>query len=495
MSDNESVTDRQKIAHLLRRFGLGATKSELDHLEPLGVQGALDWLIDYEKTEDDFKVSPWSFCFDEGSKEVYLDPYRTIAWWSLRFVMTRRPLQENLTMFWHNHFAVSAEKIEFGPAMLSYVDTLRDNASGNFATLLTTVSKEPAMIKWLDTDADIKGHANENFAREVCELFTMGIGHYTEKDVQEAARAFTGWGLRYLLYEPGADKIQQTARESMEKGTPMIAFCVTPSLHDGGPKTFLGQTGNFDGDDILNILAKRPETARYMSAKLWSWFAYPNPESTVVDRLAAKFEQCGGNTKAMLREIAKSPEFWGDKCVRRKVKSPIDFVVAITRQFELQPIIAQLAGPAKSPLAPAPKTYRDVSGLVYGSMLKQGLTLLYPPNVAGWHWGEAWISTANMLERMRFADLIFGVGQKDKPLAGFLAAKIKTEAKATTDAEIVAAILAVFDAEVTPDKLEILNRACTASGGIAALSNPEGASKLFGAVCHLLFASPDFQFC
>jgi hypothetical protein len=488
------MTPREKIAHLLRRFGFGATKAELDRLEPFGVEGTLNWLLDYEKADEGFPVSPWEFCFDPELPDVYLEPPRIASWWALRMLLTKRPLQEKLTLFWHDHFAVSAAKVEFGPAMLTYLDTLRQHATGDFATLLKAVSKEPAMIRWLDTDANTKIHPNENFAREVLELFTMGIGNYSERDVKESARAFTGWGNRYLVFEPGAEKIQQTARAAIERDEPMIAFCVTPSLHDTGTKTVLGQAGTFDGDAVLDMLAKRPETATYICKKLWEFFAYEKPEEAVVTRLSATFTSTGGNIKAVMRTIATSEEFFSDKCVRKLVKSPADFTVSIVRQFALDSIILGMRSKESKRTTPAPKPLRDASGLLLGTMFKQGMLLLYPPDVGGWDWGTAWITSTNMIERVRLADMLFGIGQPAKPLVPYMAGRVLNEFKPTTSAELADALITLFDAPLPPEKRKVVAQSCESNGGVPALKNIETASKLLGNAARLIFGSPEFQF-
>jgi uncharacterized protein (DUF1800 family) len=489
------MNSRQKTAHLLRRFGLGASKAELDLYEPLGVEAALERLLNYEKVDEGFPVSPWEFCFEEANKEmVYLDPFRTIGWWSLRFLLTQRPLQEKLTLFWHDHFAVSAQKIEFGPMMLDYLEAIRRNANGNFRTLLGAVSKTPAMLRWLDADENTKQSPNENFAREVMELFTMGIGNYTEKDVKEAARAFTGWGIRYVLFERGGEKVQETAKECILKGKPMTAFCETPDLYDNSPKTILGRTANFDGDAVLDLVAARPETAKNLAKKLWEFFAYPNPGPAVVDRIAKVFADSKGDIKQTLRAIGTSNEFWSDKCVRAIVKSPLDFSVPIARQFGLAPFVIGQYKPPKSPLTPAPKVLRDTSGIVFGLMYKQGMMLLYPPNVGGWEWGNAWISSNNMLERIKVADVVFGTYDNQQPLAAWLTGII-TQKSPKTSADVVDALIEIFDCPAPPEKRQLMIQACDKAGGIATLLAPKTAAATYTAVTHLMFASPEFQFC
>ena len=210
------MNEREKISHLLRRFGLGAGKYEVDQYAPLGVEGTIDRLINYEKVDEKFTVNPYEMTGYGEEGLLMLDPPRFAAWWSLRLLLTQRPLQERLTLFWHNHFAVSGDKVFYGPSILEYQQVLRRNASGNFRTLLHEVAKTPAMVFYLDTQMSVKGKPNENFAREVMELFTLGAGHYTEKDIQEAARAFTGWGIHYVDFggqTPFEQIIDRCARE------------------------------------------------------------------------------------------------------------------------------------------------------------------------------------------------------------------------------------------------------------------------------------------
>lgn len=494
MADNTlEMTDRQKIAHLLRRFGLGAGELELRQYEPLGVQGALNRLLDYEKVDEGFPISPWEFCFEEGSDEVYLDPFRTLGYWCMRMQMTKRPLQEKLTLFWHDHFGVSAAKVELGPAMLTHLSTLRAHACGRFEDLVLAVARDPAMIRYLDTDANQKGAPNENFARELMELFTVGIGNFTEKDVQEAARAFTGWGIRYLLFEQGGEKVQETAKACMKNGRPMLAFCDSPELHDEGVKTVLGKSGAFKGEDVVRQLCARPETARYVSKRLWEWFAYMNPESAVVESIAAVFTKTNGSIKDVLRAIADHPAFWSEKCVRRLPKNPVDFTVAITRQLGVNDFLLGLRGTRSDVTKPLPKGLRDVSGLLAGLMNQQGMLLLYPPNVGGWDWGEAWLTSQALMVRTGISDLLMGVSQPDKGVATLVSMRLKQDRNPQSPGEVVDGLLAIFDGEVDATKKAVLIEACQKRGGAQALTAVDSASPMLASVLKLLFASPEFQ--
>lgn len=490
------MTTREKIAHLLRRFGLGASPGELDLLTPLGVAGAVDWLIDYEKQDEGFGVSPWRFCFEEGKDEAYFDSFRPASWWAARLYLTRRPLQERMTLFWHDYFAVSGSKVEFGPMMLAYQQKLRQHATGDFRTLLLAMARDPAMLLWLDTTANLKGRANENFARELMELFTLGIGGYTERDIQEAARAFTGWGIRFLVLEPGLGKLQETATEFMRENRPMFAYAFSPELHDDGEKTVLGKTGRWSGENVIDIVLAHPDTARRIVTKLWSYLAYPSPEPELVGRLARGFQDSGLKLKPLLRAIATSPEFWSDRCVRQKIKDPVDFTVPLIRQFGVDAFFEpwRQDGPA-SPASPAPKPLRDVAGLVLGAMMQQGMLLNFPPDVGGWPKGKAWVSSTLMMQRTRFADLIFGLEEGEKFLAPVLVQRMRAANRGRTSRDVVAWFTEAFDASLPATKTRLLVEAFDATGGVAALDSTDRASVALAAVARTLFASPEFNVC
>ncbi|MCO5295613.1 MAG: DUF1800 domain-containing protein [Fimbriimonadaceae bacterium] len=488
------MTEREKIAHLLRRFGLGASVSELDALEPKGVRGALDHLLDYETVNEGFSPSPWAFCFEEKNPgQVYLEAPRFLGWWCLRMVMTRRPLQEKLTLFWHDHFAISAAKVEFGPMMLRYLDTLRNHASGSFVELLQAVSKEPAMLRWLDGDTNVKGAPNENFARELLELFTLGIGTYTEKDVQEAARAFTGWAWlpRIQFDKP----LEPQVRALVEKGQPLVSFAVVPDLQDRGTKTVLGKTGAFDGDELLTMLAGRPETARHVTGKLWEFFAGIPASPSLRDSLARAFMDTGGDIRAVLRAVAAAPEFWSEACIRHEVKSPVDFTIPVFRQIDVQPILLTLMNAPEEPTKPIREELRGVGGGAAGAMFQQGMLLLYPPDVAGWDWGTRWISSQSMLERIKLAELLFGSAEEPKPTSSLVAQRLLQRGKAASAETMVDGLIEMFDAPLPASTRATLVKACQDHGGPGSLADPKQASALLGAVLRLMFAAPEFQFC
>ena len=283
------------------------------------------------------------------------------AWWVQEMLATPSPLTERMTLFWHNHFVSAQPKVRVTQLMYRQNVTLRAHATGNFGTLLHALAKDPAMLVYLDSVQNRKGAPNENFAREVMELFTLGEGHYTERDVKEAARAFTGW--------------------SLDRETGQFAY--RPRAHDGGSKTVFGKTGPFDGDAVLDLLLARPETAQHVTAKLWREFVSPDPEPEEVQRIGTRFRASNYDIKAALSELLLCDAFYARTNRGVLVKSPVEFVVGTLRSLDLRPEQAL-------PFALA------AAGM--------GQNLMSPPNVKGWPGGEAWINATTLLVRKQFVD-------------------------------------------------------------------------------------------
>jgi uncharacterized protein (DUF1800 family) len=287
-------------------------------------------------------------------------------WWLERMASGKRPLQEKLTLFWHGHFATSVQKVKDAYLMWRQNDIFRRNAAGNWLTLLEAVSKDPAMMIWLDQAQSRKEHPNENFAREVMELFVLGEGNYTERDVAEAARALTGW--------------------SMDRQTQQFAY--RAGAHDTAAKTILGQTGNFEGDDVLRIITNQPQGARFIVNKLWKFFVEDNPSPEMVNALAAELMATKLEFRPVLRTMFLSEAFYAPTVVRNQVKSPTQWLVSSSRLLERQ--------------LPPPM-------LSMNAMRTLGQELFAPPNVKGWDGGLAWITTNNLLSRYNFsAFLVLG---------------------------------------------------------------------------------------
>jgi uncharacterized protein (DUF1800 family) len=274
------------------------------------------------------------------------------------------PLTERMTLFWHNHFATSQQKVRMGQLMYRQNVLLRREALGNFATLLHAVARDPAMLVYLDNAGSRAAAPNENFAREVMELFTLGEGRYGERDVKEAARAFTGWSLD---------------RESLE-------FVDRRAWHDAGQKTVLGRSGRFDGDAVIDLLLARPETAELIAAKLWREFVSPRPDAAEVQRWAQRFRDARYEVKPLIETILVSDAFWAQGNRASLIKSPVDLVVGTLRTFEIRPEDLRPAAFAAAALGQNPFS---------------------PPNVKGWPGGEAWIDSATLLGRKQFLERLF----------------------------------------------------------------------------------------
>lgn len=466
-------TDREKCAHLLRRFGLGASESELDYYLQDGLKGAIDRLLDYEDVEEVHVLDIESLRGDNGNLNVLA----VMGWWGSRILTTRRPLQEKMTLFWHDHFATSASKVTQGPLMYQQNVVLREHATAKFETLLLAASQDPAMLFWLDNQFNVRGKPNENFAREIMELFTLGFGHYSEQDVQEAARAFTGW------------TIGRTQRDT--PGGARASYVFRPALHDSGPKTVLGNSGRFSGEDVISLLCSNPQTSLTITKKLWEWFAYASPEPALIERLAKKFTDSSLDVQVLLRAIMESSEFYSDKAERGIYKTPVDFTVPTLRQLGVGEALANAlkdAEPerARARLQPVTAMTQSCSGM--------GMRLLYPPDVAGWDGGAAWISSATIVERIKWADLLFG---QAGPAPGQRRAQVQFQAvglfaKDPTPKGVVDTLLSIYDAPLPVSKhAKLVEAAQKACGGQV---RPANANATAAAVSRLIFGSPEFQF-
>jgi len=286
------------------------------------------------------------------------------AWWFGEMLATASPFTERMTLFWHNHFVSSLQKVR--PTRLMYRQNLllRRHAVGSFRELLHAVARDPAMIVYLDNASNRKGQPNENFARELMELFTLGEGRYGEQDVKEAARAFTGWGI------------------DGETGE----YLFRPGLHDEGPKTILGKTAAFDGDDVIDLLLAEPQTAETIVRKLWQEFVSPKPDAREVVRIAAEFRKSDYDIRLPLRQLLASDAFYAEANRASLVKSPVELLVGTLRQFRFE--------------------FGDVYPFVVMSR-QLGQDLMAPPNVKGWPGGEQWINAGTLLTRKQILERLF----------------------------------------------------------------------------------------
>jgi uncharacterized protein (DUF1800 family) len=344
-------------AHLLRRAGFGGSEADVARVTSLGMQSAVDSLLHPTAPDADFPPYP--------DAAVLYDPKKarqsTQLWWLDRMLRTNRPLTEKMTLFWHGHFATSFQKVQ-PQYMAAQIDLFRQFGLGRFPALLSAVTRDPAMLIWLDNRANAKAHPNENYAREVMELFALGLGNYTEDDVKEAARAFTGWTV---------DKNQQAV--------------FVPARHDDGVKTVLGKTGTFNADDVIAIIVSQPVHQRFLAHKLLEFFVYSDPEPELIEALAQVYALSGFDVAKTVAAILRSNVFYSTRAYRAIPKSPIELAIGTLRYAGAQTV------PPNLPY----------------QLARMGQEPLNPPSVKGWDGGPAWInSTSTMLARLNFVNAL-----------------------------------------------------------------------------------------
>ncbi|MEA2786512.1 MAG: hypothetical protein QOF71_2616 [Candidatus Eremiobacteraeota bacterium] len=341
-------------AHLLRRAGFGGSAADVARLSSLGMMGAVDALLHPATTELDFPPYP--------EPAVLYDPKKarqaTQLWWLDRMLRTNRPLVEKMTLFWHGHFATAVGKVQ-PQYMAGQINLFRQLALARFPVLLSAVTRDPAMLIWLDNRANAKAHPNENYAREVMELFALGLGNYTEDDVKEAARAFTGWTL---------DKNQQAA--------------FVAARHDDGIKRVLGKSGRLDADDVVSIVVSQPVHQRFLAHKLLEFFVYSDPEPQLIESVAQTYALSGYDVAKTLGTILRSNVFFSQRAYRAIPKSPVELAIGTLRYIGAQSV---------------------PPNIVY-QLARMGQEPLNPPSVKGWDGGPAWINTSTMLARFNFVN-------------------------------------------------------------------------------------------
>jgi len=370
--------DYEEARHLLSRTGFGATDAEIRELAPLSQVQAVRRLLREARRTPVTEPPAWTEepplprvrprLMSTAQRKSLREKARgqaleLKAWWYWEMIATPSPLSERMTLFWHNHFTSALRKVRSPHLIYRQNALLRRHALGNFRELLHAVARDPAMIVYLDDATNRVGKPNENFARELLELFTLGEGQgYGERDVKEAARAFTGWGI---------DRFTG-------------AYVFRPRLHDDGIKTFLGRSGRWDGDDIIDILLAEPRVAVHVTEKLWREMVSETPDAQAVARVAGRFRASGYDISVALEEILTSREF-RDPAVRGTlVKSPVELLVGTVRMFEL------------------PLRRRGHLLPLIGRRL--GQDLMNPPNVKGWPGGTAWITADSLLMRRQIME-------------------------------------------------------------------------------------------
>jgi uncharacterized protein (DUF1800 family) len=362
--DRAHPWDLASVSHLHRRAGFAAPWTVLQRDLRDGPAASIDRLLEGEPQSGDGTPAR-QFAPLMEAMAAELAPSADLAGlqaiWLYRMIFTPHPLQERMTLFWHNHFATSITKVQSAALMQRQNNLLRSQSLGDFRELLQAVGKDPAMLIWLDSTINRKARPNENYARELMELFSLGRGHYSEKDVQEAARAFTGW---FVVRDE---------------------FQVVPRQHDDGLKTVLGRTGTWTGEDIPGILLGQPACAEWICRKLFRHFVSESqsPSERLIAPLALAFRAANYQIKVPVAMILRSRIFF-DPAVRRRVKSPVDFAVGTIRALEILKPTVEAASLAEA-------------------CVRMGQSLYAPPSVAGWEVGPAWINSTTTLARTNLA--------------------------------------------------------------------------------------------
>ncbi len=460
-------------AHLLNRAGFGGTPAEIETLHGQGLEGAVDSLLQPPNELIDVSAQSWSKPVDLQKKRAELQQLKAIPaeqktkrkemrkeqrdemqdlrfWWLTRMKETHAPLVEKMALFWHGHFATSAQKVNGAYVMWRQNATFRTQALGHFPTLLKAISRDPAMMVYLDLQQSNKGHPNENWAREVMELFTLGIGHYTEDDVKAAARAFTGY------------RIDPRTQE----------FHFNATQHDDTGKTFLGRTGNFSGDDVLDLIVAQPACPKFVGRKLWRFFVEDEPPAPSVEAMAGVLRRHGFQIGPVLRDVFLSEEFYSARARRTQIKSPVQFLVESCKLLETD------LPPAKA---------------ADGALRSMGQILLAPPNVKGWDGGKSWVSTATLLFRYNFANyLLNGTGQQPNLPAGLrrdavdLANLVPADLREKPEALIAALGQRLYQTPLDATLNKTLETFLQTQG-----TNPD--DNAFRRLMHLMMSTPQFQ--
>jgi uncharacterized protein (DUF1800 family) len=369
----------EDAAHLLRRAGFGGTLEDIEALRRLGPALAVEKLLSFSSF-DGTERNPHDL--DEqfqAAKEAGRPPNQQVAstiavaqaWWLYKMRTSREPLKEKLALFWHGHFVSGLDKVRHGFMLKNQNELFRRLGLGKFQTLTLEVSKDPAMLRYLDNNVNTKKKPNENFARELMELFTMGVhGGYTERDIQEAARAFTGWTYNLRLAD-GDNRIKNPT------------FVFNQRDHDTGTKTVLGRSGNLTGEDVVDITCKHPSTPKFIITKLWKYFVAPSISEATLEDLTKLWQKTDGNIRDLLREIFGSAEFYAPENRYSLIKTPIELVIGSLRASK-----AQLEMQHENALT--------------GVLSRMAQIPFYPPDVSGWDGDLDWIADTTMLNRLQF---------------------------------------------------------------------------------------------
>ena len=454
------------IAHLFRRAGFGATREELEAYAARGYAEAVEDLVNPDRCP----------ALDEDIITRYVDGENHIIWtgtWIYRMVVSKRPLVEKMALFWHHVFATGVSKVESSPAMVTHIQMFREKGMGDFRTLLVELSRDPAMIFWLDNNENKMGEPNENYGRELLELFSMGVGNYTEDDIKNASRAFTGWTFTQPI-------------PIYPQGHYPSEFEFRPELHDDDPKTFLGETGNFDGEDIIDIIVRQEATARFIARHIYNFFVADEPQvpawsveppqdQEAIDTLVKTYFDTDGDLREIMRTLFLS-DFFKEARFKR-VKSPTELVTGVLK----------LGGALTYP-KPGMTQYQVSTTLM-------GQQLLNPPTVEGWHTGKEWIDGGTLNERINFA--VEHIGDEEVPGVRKIVDRLSDTGGPLSPEEFTNQCLDLVGPLDVGDQTRETLLEYAASGGTLDLGTPEEREKSVPRIIHMLqmiVSSKEYQF-
>jgi uncharacterized protein (DUF1800 family) len=479
--------DAVKAAHLLSRAGFGGTQEEIEHVRSIGPQAAADEMLDFpdipaeEQSETDLPDLSAIDGLPKTFRDIRLqlagaaDPVAkqkirqainlanmqvlmtTMDWWLKRMAYGPYPMQEKLTLFWHGHFTTSAKDEHMAALMWRQNELLRSSAAGNFASLVHAISRDPAMLDYLNNTQNRKEHPNENYARELMELFTLGIGHYTEDDVKQGARAFTGWT------HDGDD------------------FTFRPGEHDYGYKTYLGYSGDFNGDDVVDIILHQPNCAPFISTELYKYFVTEDVDPAMSHALGSLLLENKYELRPLLRTMLTSKAFYRPETIGAQIKSPVQLLTGTIRMLGLD------MPPQRAMVA---------------ALTQMGQVPFLPPNVRGWVGGRTWINTSTVFVRYNTGVWLTG-GQVPGLFQGRFAGKqiriqpdVAGQAKvafdpaesdmSSADAIVDHWLARLIQRPVDPSQKQIL---------VDALGEVSGEQQAMRRLAQLILSMPEYQLC
>ena len=452
-----NVEKKSFIGHLMRRAGFGCNFDQIEELSLLDYDDIVDQLLnpDFSLPEDQDLLERYFIASVEARTARHADPQ-----WPWRLAKSKKQLEEKISLFWHGLLAVGGIKLDHGLAMLEEIDLFRKHGLDKFKTLLLKISQDPGMMYWLDNQNSHKGAPNENYGRELLELFSMGIdengdGAYSENDVKSAAKAFTGWA-------------SKPTPPPFFLGPFPMEFNFDENDHDNSEKEFLGEKGNFNGEDIVELVSKHPSTAKFICMRLYLYFVSEEENWDEINKLSDVYLTSDGDIKKVLENIFKSDHFKSREIMFKKVKSPSDLVFGVTRlvdRFEIPEL--------------------DSAELATNTLL-MGQFLLNPPSVEGWHEGEEWIDSGSLIERINYAS--DEISNKSSKGVKRIIEIIKSK-KIGSDEEFINVCLEALG------YIELSDRSYKIISEHLKINNYENNEDKITDILRIIVSTPDFQYC